>query len=239
MTRRLPPALAFALALAFLSFAVAEAVTQKHEDDYVRARAEEALRGVAAGDFDARLTALRDYVRANVRNVDFPARGRPLLRDTAAETLRAGKGRCGEATRAFVNLARASGMSAQRLYLEGRWPHVLAVVRPGDGRRLVVDPYESPYVPEVEPVERLPEHKQFTTYSTVGFRRLSLLRRLPSNEFSLGPLAYLLENPHALASLFWFAAAALALALAEVLKRRAARARTTPAPREGLSATAA
>ena len=97
MTRRLPAALAFALALAFLSLAVAEAVTQKREDDYVRARAEEALRGVAAGDFDAKLAALRDYVRANVRNVDFPAQGRPLLRDTAAETLRAGRGRCGEA----------------------------------------------------------------------------------------------------------------------------------------------
>src|SRR3712207_2117776 len=51
-----------------------------------------------------RSRALRDYVRAHVRNTDFSPRGRAFLRDTAADTLRTGKGRCGEATRAFVNM---------------------------------------------------------------------------------------------------------------------------------------
>jgi Transglutaminase-like superfamily len=224
MTRRPLPALTFALALAFLWLAAAEAVTQKREDDYVSAQAEEAVRGIAVDDFDARLAALRDYVRARVRNVDFPARGRPFLRDTAADTLRTGKGRCGEAARAFVNLARAAGLRAQRLYLDGPRPHVLAVVRPGDGRRLVVDPYETPYVPEVGPLDGLlGDHAEFTSYSTLGFRRLSLLRSLPSHELPLGPLNYLLENPHALASLLWLLASALALTLAEVLRRRTRR----------------
>src|SRR4051794_1623739 len=158
MTRRLPPAILFALALAFLSLAVVEAITQKREDDYVRAQALEALRGATAYDFDARLDALRDYVRARVHNVNFSARGRPFLRDTAADTLRTGKGRCGEATRAFVNLARLSGMDAQRLYLDGPRPHVLAIVRTEYGGMLVVDPYESPYVPETELIERLLTH---------------------------------------------------------------------------------
>jgi hypothetical protein len=223
MTRRLLPAILFALALAFLSLAVAEGLKQKREDDYVRSQALEALRGAPASDFDARLTTLRDYVRARVHNVDFSARGRPFLRDTAAATLQTGKGRCGEAARAFVNLAREAGIDAQRLYLDGPRPHVLAVVRTGDGRRLVVDAYESPYVPEVEPIERLLSHPEFTSYSTLGFRRMWPLRSLPTHEFNLGPLNYPLENPHALASLLWFAASALALTLAELRRRRSKR----------------
>jgi len=238
MTRRLPPAIIFALALALLSLAVAEGLSQKREDDFVNSQAREALRGVTTDSFDARLTALRDYVRARVRNVNFPARGRPFLRDTAADTLTTGKGRCGEATRAFVNLARESGINAQRLYLDGARPHVLAVVRTGDGRKLVVDAYESPYVPETEPLERLLDHTEFTSYSTLGFRRMWPLRTLPSHELSLGPLNYLLENPHALASLLWFTASALALTLAEVLRRRARR--VTPRNfKKQLTATAA
>jgi hypothetical protein len=238
MTRRLLPSLAFAFALALLSLAVAEGITQKREDDYVRTQAREALRDAPASDSGARLLALRDYVRARVHNVDFHARGRPFLRDTTADILRNGKGRCGEATRAFVNLARASGIDAQRLYLDGPRPHVLAVVHTGDGRRLVVDPYESPYVKGVEPLERLPAHPEFTSYTTLGFRRMWPLRSFPSNEFNLGPLNYLLENPHALTSLLWLAASALALTLAEALRRRTRRAPVRNFKKE-LSATAA
>lgn len=223
MTRRLPTAILFALALALLSLAVAEGLSQKREDDFVNSQAREALSGISADNFDEKLTALRDYVRARVHNVNFPARGRPFLRNTAADTLHTGKGRCGEATRAFVNLARAAGVNAQRLYLDGPRPHVLAVVRTEDGRKLVVDAYERPYVREVEPLERLPSHPEFTSYSTLGFRRMWPLRALPSNELGLGPLNYLFENPHALMSLVWLTASALALALAEVLRRRARR----------------
>jgi hypothetical protein len=238
MNRRPLPALLFAGALALLSLAVAEAVSQKREDDYIRSQAREALRGVSTDDFDAKLTALRDYVRARVHNVDFSARGRPFLRDTAADTLRRGKGRCGEATRVFVNLARESGMSAQRLYLDGLRLHVLAVVRADDGRRLVVDAYDTPYAPEVEPLEGLLErHTEFASYSTLGFRRMWPLRALPSNEIGLGPLAYPLENPHALASLLWLTASALALTLAEVLRRRTRQAPTQNLKKE-LTATA-
>lgn len=232
------PAKLFVIALALLSLAVTEGLTQKRDDDYVNSRAREALRGVNTDNFDEKLTALRDYVRARVHNVDFPARGRPFLRDTAADTLRTGKGRCGEATRAFVNLARESGINAQRLYLDGPRPHVLAVVRTDDGRRLVVDAYESPYVPEVEPLERLLSHPEFTSYSTLGFRRMWPLRALPSHELSLGPLGYLFENPHALLSLLWFTASALALTFAELLRRRTRRVTSQNFKKE-LTATAA
>jgi hypothetical protein len=229
MTRPLP-ALAFAVALALLSLAVAEGVSQKREDDYVLQHAREALRGAPAGDFDARVAALRDYVRARVHNIDFPARGRPFLRDTTADTLRTGKGRCGEAARAFVNLARAGGIDAQRLYVDGLSLHVLALVRAPDGRSLVVDPYDKPFVRDVEPLEGLLDRHEFASYSALGFRRAWLLRSLPSNALDLGPLSYLLENPHALASLLRLAASALALTLAEVLRRRA-----RPAPVRNLN----
>lgn len=223
MIRRTAPAILLALALAFLSLAVAEAVRQKREDDFLNSQAREALRGVNSDNFDEKLTALRDYVREHVHNVDFSARGRPFLRDTAVDILQTGKGRCGEATRAFVNLARASGINAQRLYLDGRRAHVLAVVRTPDGRKLVVDAYESPYVLENEPLELLPSHRTFTSYSTFGFRRMWPFRKLPSHEFGLGPLNYLFENPHALSSFLWFTASALALTLAALLRRRARR----------------
>lgn len=211
----------FALAFALLLPAVVEALLQKSDDDFVNSQAREALRGVTTDNFDEKLTALRDYVRARVHNVNFPARGRPFLRDTAADTLQTGKGRCGEATRAFINLARAAGINAQRLYLDGPRPHVLAVVRADDGRKLVVDAYDRHYVHEVEPLERLLSHPEFTSYSTLAFRHMWPLRSLPSHELNLGPFGYLFENPHALLSLLWFAASAIALTLAEVQRRRA------------------
>ncbi|HEX8556888.1 MAG TPA: transglutaminase-like domain-containing protein [Pyrinomonadaceae bacterium] len=217
--RLLPPTLA-ALALALLTLGAGEYVAQQKQDEYVRAAAREALEGAAGGDFESKVAALRDYVRARVRNVDFGAKGRPFLRDTAAETLRSGRGRCGEATRVFVNLARAAGIPAQRLYLEGRKAHVVAAVADGRGGAVIVDAANRFYFPEVEPLGGLARHAEFDSYSTFGWRRLGPLRALPSNFVSLGPLGYLFENPHALLACLSFVAAAAALALAALLQRR-------------------
>jgi hypothetical protein len=155
--------------------------------------------------------------------VDVSARGRPFFRDTAADTLRSGRGRCGEATRVFVNMARAAGIPAQRLYLEGRKAHVVAAVEAGDGRTLVVDATDRFYLPEVETIGGLSRHPEFTTYSTFGWRRLSLLRALPSNFVGLGPLGYVFENPHALLAWVSFLCSAAMLALAALLRRRLPR----------------
>ncbi|HEX8688014.1 MAG TPA: transglutaminase-like domain-containing protein, partial [Pyrinomonadaceae bacterium] len=176
--------------------------------------------------------------RAGVRNIDFPAAGRPFLRDTAADTLRSGRGRCGEAARAFINMARAEGIPAQRLYLEGRKAHVVAAVVTDDGRTLVVDPTNRFYLPEVETIAELPRHAEFATYSTFGWRRMRFLRALPSNFVSLGPLAYFFENPHALLALLCFLASAAALALAALARGRLPRRAEGPAP-EGFAAPAA
>jgi hypothetical protein len=220
--RLIPPTLA-AFALALLAVGAAEFLVQQRQDEYVRAVTREALEASQAHDIDSKVAALRDYVRTHVHNVDFSAKGRPFLRDTAAETLRSGRGRCGEATRVFVNMARAAGISAQRLYLEGRKAHVVAAVETGDGRTLVVDATARFYLPDVEPLGDLARHAEFKTYSTFGWRRIGLLRSLPSNFVSLGPLGYLFENPHALLALLCLLSSMASLALAALLRRRLPR----------------
>jgi hypothetical protein len=220
--RRLPPTLV-ALALALLAVGAAEYLVQQRQDESVRAATREALEGTAGQDIDSKVAALRNYVRTHVRNVNFNANGRPFFRDTAADTLRTGRGRCGEATRVFINMAHAAGIPAQRLYLEGRKAHVVAAVETGDGRTLIVDATERFYFPEIEPLSGLSRHTEFVSYSTFGWRRLSLLRALPSHSVSLGPLGYLFENPHALLAWAYFLSAALALALAALLQHKLPR----------------
>src|SRR5947209_15654279 len=114
MSMRTLNAIPFALALVFLALGVGEAVRQRGEDEYVRSVTEDVLRDAPGADTVSKAAALRDYLRIHVRNINFFARTRPFLRDTAADTLRTGKGRCGEATRVFVNMARAAGIPAQR-----------------------------------------------------------------------------------------------------------------------------
>lgn len=223
MTRRLLAAALAGLALSLLAAGVFEAREQQRQDEYVRAVTREALAGVP-DEFDAKVVALRDYIRTHVRNIEFKGLTRPFLRDTAADTLRTGKGRCGEAARVFVNMARAAGIDAQRLYLEGEKSHVITVVGREDGTVLIVDSSADPtYFDELEPLATLTSHKEFRTFST--WRRTRALRALPSNFVSLGPLAYLFENPHALLACFCFIAAAATLTMAAYAALRLPRAR--------------
>lgn len=224
MMRRLLAAALAGLALALLAAGLFEAREQQRQDEYVRAVTREALTGVPA-DFDAQVVALRDYIRTHVRNIEFKGLTRPFLRDTAADTLRTGKGRCGEAARVFVNMARAAGINAQRLYLEGEKSHVITVVGREDGTVLIVDSSADPtYFMELEPLSALTTHNEFRTFST--WRRTRALRALPSNFVSLGPLAYLFENPHALLACFCFIAAATTFALSIYTARRLPHRRT-------------
>ena len=220
MRRRLPPLALAALALILLAVGASEALVQHREDEYVRSVTREVLAAAAGRDFDSKVLALRDHVRASVVNVNFKGRGRPFLRHTAAETLLSGKGRCGEAARVFVNMARAAGIPAQRLYLEGRKSHVAVIVHAGEGRELLVDPTNRFFFPEVVPLDGLRLPAEFESYSTFGWRRV--LRGLPSHFVSLGPLNYLFENPHALLACLCFLSSAAALTLAVLFSRRTA-----------------
>jgi hypothetical protein len=215
--------LTFAIALVFLALGLREGVRQHRDDLYVQAAAQEALSEATGTDLASKLTAMRDFVRTRVRNVDFPARNRPFLRHSAADTLAMGKGRCGEATRLFVNMASSVGISAHRLYLEGRKPHVVAVVVAEDGSRFAVDSADRPYLSEIEPLDKLQKNPQFTSYSTLGWRRLGVLRSLPSHDVNLGPLNYVFENPHALLACLWLLPSATLFGLAALFRRRLSR----------------
>lgn len=223
--RRLPALALACLAPALLAAGLLQAREQRRQDAYVRAVTREVLAN-APEDFDAKVTALRDHVRTHVRNIEFRGLTRPFLRDTAADTLRTGRGRCGEAARVFVNMARAAGIDAQRLYLEGERSHVVAVVTRADGTVLVADSSADPnYFPELVPLPALSSHADFRTYST--WRRPRSLHALPSNFVGLGPLAYLFENPHALLAALCFLAAAATLALSLYAASRLPRRRVT------------
>ncbi|HEX7177591.1 MAG TPA: transglutaminase domain-containing protein [Pyrinomonadaceae bacterium] len=198
----------YVVLLALLAPGIYEGVRQYRETQYMRAVALEATRESAPGDARALIVALRDYVRRQVRHEEhyISRDDRPFLRASAADTLRSGKGDCGEATRVFINLAGAMGVRAQRLYLEGQQPHVVAEVRLGD-TDVLVDSYDAPFVPELATLEQVLRRPEFDHYSSLNWRRLLL--GLPSFKINLGPLAYLLENPHALTALLWFALASV------------------------------
>ena len=220
MTRFALPLLTFALALAFLALGLREGVRQHREDLYVQAAAKEALSETTNADLASKVTTIRDFIRGRVHSANFSSRNRSFLRDSAAETLEMGRGRCGEATRLFVNMASAAGISAHRLYLEGRKPHVVAVVEAEDGRKLAIDSSDRPYLPEVVSFESLQQNPQFTAYSTFGFRRLSVLRALPSHDVNLGPLNYILENPHALLACLWLLPSAVLFGLTALFRKK-------------------
>jgi hypothetical protein len=247
MMQRLLAFILAGLSLILLALGTGEAFIQHRQDEYIRATTAEALSGAAGPDLVSKVTALRDYVRTHVRNIEFSAKGRPFLRNTAADSLRTGKGRCGEATRVFINMALSAGIPAQRLYLEGKKPHVVALVGGENGDRLVVDATERYYFPDVEVFDGLKRHQEFDTYSTVNWRRLlGTLRKFPSNFVSFGPLAYIVENPHALIACLWFFSSATSLLLAALIWRRLPRRRSenykekfsVPASLDGESAEA-
>ena len=201
------PYVFYGLVLILAGLGVYECVAQHREGEYVRLVAAGVAKESQAADELAAVVALRDHVRRSVRHRGYRRRGRPFLRATAAEILRSGRGHCGEATRAFINMADALGIRAQRLYLEGRMPHVVAEVRLKGGGRLIVDSYDEPYIPELATLEQVMQRPEFSSYSSLNLRRA--LAPFTSFRLDLGPLAYYLENPRAIrAALYLLLAAA-------------------------------
>lgn len=218
---RARPYVFYGLLLTLTGLGVYEAAAHRREAQYVRLVAGGAAAEARAADELSVVVALRDHVRRNVSHRGYRRRGRPFLRASAAETLRSGKGHCGEATRAFINMADALGIRAQRLYLEGRRPHVVAEVKLKGGGRVIVDSYDEAYIPEIETLEQVMSRPEFSSYSSLNWRRK--LASLSSFKLDLGPLAYYLENPHAIKAVLYFflaaACAGLKLLTAPVLGR--------------------
>ena len=200
------PYIFYGLLLLLTAAGIYEAVAQYRDVRYVRQIAGAAAKEAKSAEELSVVVALRDHVRRHVSHKGYRSRGRPFLRDSAADTLRSGKGHCGEATRAFINMADALGIRARRLYLEGRKPHVVAEVRLKDGGTVIVDSYDEAYIPELESLEQVMRRPEFSYHSSFNWRRTRM--PMPSYKLDLGPLAYYLENPHALKALLWFFLAA-------------------------------
>jgi len=239
-SRRLINWRAFVVAAIFLvtlAFGISEAVSQRRENRYVAEMAQNIVRQANASDETSKIIALRDYLRRNVTRDNYPVRGRPFLRDTAEYALRTGKGRCGESTRAFVNMAESLGIHAQRLYLEGAQEHVVAVVTLADGRKILVDSIDPPYIHDIEDLQQVVLHSQFKYYSSINLHRWWKKPSLPANTYDPPGLSYFLENPHGLKALLGFLLSISLGALGTFsLARRSLRARltiATPAVRPG------
>ncbi|HZF39394.1 MAG TPA: transglutaminase-like domain-containing protein [Blastocatellia bacterium] len=180
-----------------------EAAKQRQESRYVKVVAEEIVRKAGAGDNRSRVIALRDYLRGHVTFRGAPHDDRPFLRATAAETLRSGKGYCGEVTRAFICLAAAVGVKAQRINLYGSDNHVVAEAELGPGERVLVDGQHPPHVRDLEPLDRVILRPEYDDYSTLHLRRLRLNWLVSCVKLEMGPFTYWTETPHALKSGLW------------------------------------
>lgn len=209
--------------LALLVPIALESFLQVREDAYVRETALRVVHEAQAVTPRERVIALRDYVRRTVtfRGAPDDTADRPFLRATAEETLRSGLGFCGEDSRAFINLARAIGIEAQRLNLYGSVMHVVAEVELEPHQRLVVDAQSPPIIADLEPLDEVILRPEFDDYYTLNLRRLHLGWLVSRVRFEMGALTYWAENPHALAAALWgfVLAALLALRTARVILR--------------------
>lgn len=183
---------------ALLITGLAQALFQVREDALVRRTAEEVVGQAGATTPREKAVALRDYLRRTVTYEGAPHDDRPFLRATAWETLSGRKGYCGEVTRAFIGLARAVDLPAQRINLYGRVNHVVAVADLGDGRHTLVDCQNPPTVAGLDPLDEVLRRPEFEDYSTLNVRRIGLGRVESRLKVDLGPLTYLTENPLAL-----------------------------------------
>jgi hypothetical protein len=176
---------------------------QIKSSEFVSSVAWSVVNEAKAIDTRSRVIALRDYLRKNVTYDGAPVDARPFLRATAAETLRSGKGYCGEVTRAFIRMAAAVGIRSQRINLFGQRMHVVAEaeLRPGDS--VIVDSQNPPHIEGLENLDRVILRPEYDDYSTLNLRRLKLNWLVSRIKLKVGPLTYWTENPHALKAGLW------------------------------------
>jgi hypothetical protein len=189
----------FAVSIAM--FAV-EAAQQYKESLYVNAFAWEVVNREQAKDAQSRIIALRDYIRQNVTFQSAP-KDRPFLRASAAETLRSGKGYCGEVTRAFIQMAGAVGIRAQRINLYGKNPHVVAEAELSPGDAVIVDCQYPPQIRDLEKLDQVILRREYDDYYTLNLRRLRINWFVTRIKTEIGPLTYWTENPRALKAALW------------------------------------
>lgn len=184
-----------------------EMVRQYRDNIYVRSVALDVIRQAGAADNPARIIALRDFLRTKVQYQGAAHDDRAFLRATAAETIRSGFGYCGEVTRAFICLADAVGIRAQRINLVGASLHVVAEAEIAPGQNVIADCQNPPAIIDLEPLDKVILRPEYDDYYTLNLRRVRLNGLVSRIKMQLGALTYWTENPHALQATLWFSLA--------------------------------
>ncbi|MFN7948466.1 MAG: transglutaminase-like domain-containing protein [Blastocatellia bacterium] len=201
------------LILACLLLGFTESFLSYRDSQYVRSVASRVVQEANAADAQAKVIALRDYLRRHVRYQEAATEGRPFLRDSAADTLRSGKGYCGEVSRAFIVMADTVGIRAQRINLYGKAQHVVAEAELAPGNRVIVDCQNPPQIADLEPLDQVIQRPEYDDYYTLNLRRLHLNWLVTRVKLEMGPLTYWVERPHAINASLWFLLAAAMLGL--------------------------
>lgn len=205
----LRPKVSTMLIVVSLSLALIEDVRHENHRRYVGRIAQRVVSEAGAVDNRAKVIALRDYIRTHVSKEGISADGRPFLRDSAADTLKSGRGYCGEASRSFIAMARELGIPAQRINLTGRMPHVVADAEIAPGLWRIVDSQNPPQIVDLEPLDIVILRPEFDDYYTINLRRLHISWFVSRIKFQPGPLTNFLEYPHKIKVFFWVCSAML------------------------------
>jgi hypothetical protein len=208
---------AVACVLLSLVLSVQAYISYRSEQAWIAVKARQIVAESGAKTREEQIRALQRFVKTNIRRENAPVEGRPFLRSSARESIESGQGWCGEATRAFIALARPLGISAQRMNLHGTINHVVPEVELRRGRWVLVDIQDStvtnaildPKLKEVDEVIGVPG-SPFVDYSNINLRRAPglnlVVQRIKLHNTILG---WLLESPQLMRAVFFGGLAAL------------------------------
>lgn len=219
------------VSMALVTSAV-EAYRQVGEDRYIDDLAGRIVSKAGARSPREKVIALREHIIHNVRYQGAQYYNRPVFRATAAETLQSGLGYCGEVTRAFINLALAEGIRAQRINLWGKDPHVVAEAEIEPGKFVIADCQNPPKVKDLVSLDEAISQPQFDDFYTFNLRRMRLEGVVTRLRTETWTLIYWLENPHALMATIWGGIAALMIIswLVVTISRRLLRSKLIRGP---------
>ena len=166
-------------------------------------KAREIVSSVHAHSRETQIKALQDYIRHHVRSEGLSIEERPFLRATAKQALVTGQGFCGEATRAFIALARPLGIRAQRVNLHGRADHVVAETELAPGQWVLVDVQENPVTNAFLDGRwwnldeaTTGDGSLFAYHSNLNLRRLPVINLFVQRiKLNHGWVSWVLENP--------------------------------------------
>lgn len=215
LRRWLLPAL---LAICLVAAAV-EGFIEARETDYVGTIAHTVVEAARAATREQKALALRDYLRQHVSYQGLPQDNRPYFRYSAADVLRTGRGYCGDVSRAFICMADAVDLPAQRINLYGTDIHTVAEADIGQRRRVVLDCQNPPHIPDALPgpdgkrrlptIDQVIALPQYDDYYTLNLRRIHVNWLVTRVKLENGPVNVWMERPHALKAFLWLFIAAL------------------------------